>query len=141
MAGDYVDEMYSYAVDVLELTDGQVIPNVSIPLDHDAPFMARLLVADGRDGENLPYTNFRVQLRDANGRYLSNIPIKWNNYQGLGPMPYVYGPELPFPSGGQISFDLYEDEGSGGPYSLQLANHGVKRWSRECAPFCAPVGA
>lgn len=70
---------------------------------------------------------------------MSNIPIKWNNYQGLGPMPYVYSPELPFPKGGEITFDFYEDAGTGGPYTLQLADHGVKRYSRDCAPGCGPV--
>jgi len=136
---EHVDESYTYAIDILTLENSQIIPNVSIPLDHDAPFYARMLVADGRNEDLEAYTNFSIQLRDANGRYMSNIPIRWNNYQGLGPMPYVYSPELPFPLGGEISFDIYENAGSGGPYSVQLGNHGVKRYARDCNPGCGPV--
>jgi hypothetical protein len=132
--GEFVDEDYCVVQDIT-LTAGQQIIGASQALDDDAPFFWRTFSADGLAADGTTsYTNFSVWWRNANGRYMSNAPVRINNIQGVGPMPYVRNPEVPYPKNGQISSDFIENQNSGGPFTIQVAYHGVKRFSAACAP-------
>jgi hypothetical protein len=116
------------------LTNGADYKNLTIPVNRDAPFLARRLA--GR-----PLIGNQLQLYDRTSNYVSTDPF-------AVPPDYPLIPEMLFDPASQIRFDLigvdaatasraYGVPGSVNNYWTQLIFQGVKRF-RDLQPYQTP---
>lgn len=95
---------FIYAFDTDSLTAGQDYQNVILNLQSDAPFVARALNIDSDeyDINTVEAANVRAmtkyQMYGPQGQFLSSAP------EVMGRM---FIPEIEYPAGGQVRFDLY----------------------------------
>jgi len=95
---------FIYAYDTDNLTAGQDYLNVILNLQSDAPFVARSLNIDSDeyDTNTVEASNVRAMTKyrmyGPQGQYLSSAP------EAMG---RLFTPEIEYPAGGQIRFDLY----------------------------------
>lgn len=98
------EQPFIYAYNTDDLTAGQNYENVIINLQSDAPFVARALNIDSDEADIVTVEPGNVRAMDSyrmygpTGNYLSSRP------ETMGRM---FVPEIEYPAGGQIRFDLY----------------------------------
>lgn len=116
------------------LTNGATYKNLTIPINRDAPFLARRMSGRSLIGN-------QIQLYDRTGNYVSSDPF-------ATPPDYPLIPEMLYDPASQIRFDLigadaatasraYGVGGSVNNYWTQLIFQGVKRF-RDLNPYLTP---
>jgi hypothetical protein len=105
----YYDSSNTPALNTANLSVGQIVANIPLPLQQDAPFFWRGLILDN------PKAAFGVRFRDAAGNYLSDDFVNVGLYSPIPPgsqhppvgnAPIAIEPEIPCPLGGVLYVDI-----------------------------------
>ena len=112
----FVDESFTYVYDTSAFVNGGTYENLSVPIDPGEDFLLRRIEMGGP----LAYATFgqgnqqvgTFRIKDRLGRAISAAPLAVSAYVGTPPSPNstwsrAIVPELPYPGGGQLRFDLY----------------------------------
>jgi len=113
-----MERQFDYVLNV-SLTASQRLDNQPLPLQGDAPFAVRALVATSTG-------SFRLRIKTPQNDYMSNELVNSPNIVGTGQFPAPVFPEIVFPRTGVISVDL--EDTSGAPNTIQLVFKGAKRF-------------
>lgn len=128
-----LEQPFIYVYDADRLTDGSSYSRTMVNLNSDAPFHLRRV-----SGRNFVSANLR--LYDANSNFVQSAAI-------VAPRDYPLIPEMVYPKGSQIQFDLgtvarssraYAAGGSVPNYYSQLSFQGAKVFSDRNPPTQTP---
>ena len=113
----FVDEAFTYVYDTSLLTNGQNYENLAVPIDPGEDFLLRRIEMGGPlayppGGQGLGATRVGTfRIKDRLGRSLMGAPLAPGAANVAAPPNSTWSraivPEVPYPGGGQIRFDLY----------------------------------